>query len=194
MRPTSLPCLAEPPAQLPRGIWDRPVVYVTLGTFSNTNRSLFRLLIDAVCSAPVNVVVATGRNVDPADLGELPPQAHARQFIPQEQLLPHCVAVVHHAGAGTAFGALAHGLPSVAVPQSADNFTIAARLRAAGVAEVLLPDEVTVGAVASALAAVVNDGPHRLAAGRLAAEIAAMPAPEHVAAALRDTLGPRREP
>ena len=188
LRPSRLPRIVPPPTQLPPDMWDRPVVYITLGTFSNTNLSLFRLLIDAVCSLPVNVVVTTGRNVEPADLGELPVQAQVRQFLPQEQLLPHCVAVVHHAGAGTVFGVLAHGLPSLAVPQSADNFTIAGRLRAAGAAEVLLPHEVTAEAVTTALSAILNDGSHRFAARQLAAEIAAMPAPEQVAAALRDTV------
>ena len=118
LRPTALPRGGSPPAELPGDVWDRPVVYVTLGTFSNTNLALFRLLIDSVCSLPVNVVVTTGRDVDPADLGGLPAQVHARPFMPQEQLLPHCAAVVHHAGAGTIFGVLAHALPSVAVPRA----------------------------------------------------------------------------
>jgi len=75
--------------------------------------------------------------------------------------LPHCSAVVHHAGGGTSFAALAHGLPSVALPQSADNFTLARRLSQAGVSIELAPHEVSSDAVSSALAEIqsVHFGP-----------------------------------
>jgi UDP:flavonoid glycosyltransferase YjiC (YdhE family) len=114
----------------------------------------------------------------------VPPNVHVARFIPQAELLPHCTAVLHHAGAGTTFGLLAHALPSLAVPQSADNFAIAGRLAAAGAATVLMPDEVTVDSVRQAVRAVVDEPHYRTAAVSLADEIAAMPSPEQVARAL----------
>jgi MGT family glycosyltransferase len=169
---------------VPDWVWERPVVYVTLGTFSNTNIAIFRLLMDALADLPVNAVVTIGRDQDPAALGASPPNAYVARFIPQAALLPRCAAAVHHGGAGTTFGILAHGLPSVVVPQSADNFTISARLAAAGAARELLPHEVSRESVVAAVNAVLEGTGVRAAAQQLAAEIAQMPGPGQVAAAL----------
>ncbi|HET7311652.1 MAG TPA: glycosyltransferase [Mycobacteriales bacterium] len=180
LRPTELP--KSDPAPLPHEFDepDRPLVYVTLGTFSNTNLNLFRLVLDALSDEPVNVVMTVGRDNDPTLL-PAPGNAHVAQFLPQADVLPHCTAAVHHAGAGTTFGILAHGLPSVALPQSADNFTIADRLAGTGAAQALSPGEVTADAVRAALRSVLETASYRLAAERLAAEIAAMPPPAEVA-------------
>jgi MGT family glycosyltransferase len=160
-------------------------VYLTLGTFSNGNVPLFRLLLAALEDLPVNVLVTVGRDVDPAVLGSVREGVHVARFVPQGDVLGHCAAAVHHAGAGTAFGVLAHGLPSVAVPQSADNFAIAGRLAAAGAARALMPGEVDPDAVRAAVRSVLDDPQPRQAAERLAGDIAAMPSPAEVAALLR---------
>jgi len=185
LRPSPLP-LPDPPA-LPVS-WDdpgRPLVYVTLGTFSNNAVDLFRLVLDALADEPVNVLATIGRDNDPAALGPVPGNARVEQFVPQAAVLPHCAAVVHHAGAGTMFGLLAHGLPSVALPQSADNFTVAELIAEAGVARRLLPGEVTADAVRSHLRTVLGDASYATRARQVAEEIAAMPSPQDVAAALR---------
>jgi MGT family glycosyltransferase len=145
---------------------------------------MFRTFFEAVADLPLNAVATIGRDNDPHALGAVPPNVHVARFIPQAELLPHCTAVLHHAGAGTTFGLLAHALPSLAVPQSADNFAIAGRLAAAGAATVLMPDEVTVDSVRQAVRAVVDEPRYRTAAVSLADEIAAMPSPEQVARAL----------
>jgi UDP:flavonoid glycosyltransferase YjiC (YdhE family) len=142
-------------------------------------------VLTALGDEPVNVLATIGRDNGPADLGPMPGNARVEQFIPQAELLPHCAATVHHAGAGTSFGVLAHGLPSLALPQSADNFVIAARLAQAGVACRLLPGEVTTAAVLAGLRSVVADPGYRQRAQELAAEIAAMPSHDEVAARLR---------
>lgn len=183
LRPVDLPKAAPSalPCEFPEP--DRPLVYVTLGTFSNTNLDVFGLVLDAVADEPVNIVVTVGRDNDP---GSLPAaeNVHVAQFLPQGDVLPHCTAAIHHAGAGTTFGILAHGLPSVALPQSADNFTIADRLAGAGAARALAPGEVTAGAVRDALRSVLVTPSYRAAAERLATDIAAMPSPAETAARL----------
>jgi UDP:flavonoid glycosyltransferase YjiC (YdhE family) len=188
LRPVPLP-LAEPPAlriSLPDP--GRPLVYLTLGTFSNNDLALFRLVLTALENEPVNVLATIGRDNYPADLAPVPDNARVERFIPQAELLPHCAAVVHHAGAGTALGVLAHGLPSVALPQSADNFTIADQLAQAGVARTLMPGEVTASAIASGLRSVLDDVSYRQRAQQLAEEIASMPSPDDVAARLRTAV------
>ena len=177
--------LVGPPA-LPVEFPDpnRPLIYLTLGTFSNNDLDLFRVVLDALQDAPVNVLATIGRDNDPAALAPIPPDAVVTRFIPQAELLPHCTAVVHHAGAGTTFGTLAHGLPALALPQSADNFTIAGRLSAAGVARTLMPGEVTGEAIRSALSAVLDDPTYGRSARQIADEIAVMPSARDVSALL----------
>jgi len=189
LRPAPLP-LAKPPAlpvSLPKP--DAPLIYVTLGTFSNNDLDLFRLVLEALDNEPVNVLATIGPGNDPSALEPLPGNARAQRFVPQAELLPYCAAVVHHAGAGTMFGVLAHGLPSLALPQSADNFKIADCLAAAGLSRTLMPGEVTAASVRAGLRAVLDDAGYRLRAQRLADEIAAMPSPDAVAASLLDSRG-----
>ena len=184
LRPAPPP-LADPPA-LPVSYADphRPLVYLTLGTFSNNDLDLFGLVLSALEDEPVNVLATIGRDNDPSALAPVPANARVEQYIPQSDVLPHCAAVIHHAGAGTMVGVLAHGLASVVLPQSADNFVNATLLDEAGAAHTLMPGEVTGAGVRSALRTVLATAAYGERAQRLAAEIAAMPSPEAVAADL----------
>lgn len=187
LRPASR--LEAPPAlpiQLP--LPGEPIVYLTLGTFSN-NLDIFRGLLNALADEPFNIVATIGTDNDPTDLAPLPRNAVVERFIPQAELLPHCAAAVHHAGAGTTMGILAHGLPSVAIPQSADNFRIAELLGRAGAAATVKPGDLDPEAIRSSFRAAVSDPQYRLAAVKLADEIASMPSVGEVARRLRDATG-----
>ena len=108
------------PVSLPNP--EHPLVYLTLGSFSISDLDLFRLVLKALEDEPVNVLATIGRDHDPSALAPIPKTARGEEYIPQEEVIPYCAAVVPHAGAGTMLGVLARGLPSVALPQSADNF------------------------------------------------------------------------
>ena len=157
----------------------RPLVYVTLGTVFN-RPELLRQLLDGL-DGSVSALVTTGRNVDPESLGSWPPNVRVERFVPQEQVLPRCAAVVAHAGSGSVRGALAHGLPLVLVPQGADQFDNAARCEAVGAAVVVRPEELTAAAVRLALKRVLDEPSFAEAARRVQAEIQAMPTAEEVA-------------
>ncbi len=176
------------PAPLPLGprvTTARPMIYVTFGTLFNANLDLFRLALDALADEPVDIVMTVGRDQDPADLAPIPPNARVERFIPQAELLPSCAAIVHHGGAGTTFGALAHGVPQVVLPQGADNYELAAMCERAGVAVVLRPHGVSAPNLAAAVRTVVAI-PSFAEAGRAgAAEIASMPDAAEVAQSLR---------
>jgi UDP:flavonoid glycosyltransferase YjiC (YdhE family) len=178
LRPAPLP---EPAATPPA----RPVVYVTFGTFFSVNLDPFRIVLEGLADEPIDVVVTVGANQDPTALAPFPPNARVERFIPQATLLPTCAVVVHHGGAGTTFGALAHGVPQVIIPQGADNFDHAAMCTAAGTALTLLPGEVNPTAVADAVRRILHDPGFAVAARRTADEITAMPGPDDVADALR---------
>jgi UDP:flavonoid glycosyltransferase YjiC (YdhE family) len=63
----------------------------------------------------------------------------------------------------------------------ADQFDNAAACARVGVARVLLPDELTEAAVRTAVDALLADDSYRLAARRVAGEIAAQPSPRELA-------------
>src|SRR4051812_3531038 len=131
----------------------RPLVYVSFGTLWANGR-LLHTVLDALADEPVEVVATTGQ-LDPDELSDVPANARVERFIPQAELLPSCSAVIHHAGAGTMFGALAHGLPQVAIPQAADNFLNAETLAAAGAAQVLAPQHLEPSSVRQAVRTVL---------------------------------------
>jgi len=185
LRPVPLPLDDAPRPAVLEGLAGLPIVYVTLGTFSN-NVDLFRMLLEGLRGLPVGVVATVGRDIDPAQLGPMPENVRVERFVPQAELLPHCALVVHHAGAGTAFGVLAHGRPSVVLPQSADNFVIGQRVADAGAAVSLMPGQVASDTVREAVEKVLADDSFRHHAERLAGEIAAMPGPDEVAALLAE--------
>jgi UDP:flavonoid glycosyltransferase YjiC (YdhE family) len=150
-------------------------VYVTLGTIMNQAPTVFRAVIDGCTRWPVNLVVTTGPGFDPTLLGPLPPAVLTAPFLPQAAVLPHCRAVVSHAGAGTMLGALCHGLPQLCLPQGTDQPSNTAALLPTGAGLALQPDEITAEAVAAALGRLLNEPSFRQAADRLRTEIDRMP-------------------
>jgi UDP:flavonoid glycosyltransferase YjiC (YdhE family) len=159
---------------------DATTVYVTLGTIFNLESGdLFERVLAGVRDLPVDVVATTGSNLDPADLGTQPPNVRIERFLPQSDVLPRCAAIVSHAGSGSVLAALAHGLPSVLLPMGADQPQNATRCGELGVARVLDAVRASPEAIRVAVADILHEPSYRAAARRIAAEIAALPGPEH---------------
>jgi UDP:flavonoid glycosyltransferase YjiC (YdhE family) len=162
---------------------DRPSVYVTLGTVFN-ELPLFRLILTGLERLDCSVVATIGEDNDPAELAPVPANARVERFVDQTEILPRCSAVVSHAGSGSMLGALAHGLPLLLLPQGADQFENAVACRAAGAARVLMPDEVTPGAVRAGVSELLAAASYAAAARRIAEEIRAMPTAAEIVPAL----------
>lgn len=159
---------------------ERPLIYVTLGTVVTNARTL-DILLAALAELDADVLLTTGWQNDPAELSMIPANATVERFVPQDEVLPRCSLIVTHAGSGSTLGALAHGVPMLAVPHAADQFENAAAAAAAGAARVVMPDELTESAVREAAHALLEDPSYRHAAHEVAAEIAAMPSAADVA-------------
>jgi MGT family glycosyltransferase len=156
-------------------------VYFSLGTMW-ADVAVVQSVLDALADLPLRVVATLG-NLDAAQLSA-PSRVELHTFVPQEEILPDASLVIHHAGAGTMFGALAHGLPQLALPQAADNFVNAQMLADAGPGIVLMPGEVTPAAVRHAVERLLDEPGFAHSAQAIAAEIASMPGPDEVATAL----------
>lgn len=160
---------------------DAPTVLVTFGTVFNRVPGVFETVIEELADLPVNVVVTTGRNRAPDGLGPLPANVHAESFIPYSVLLPQCDVVVCHAGFGTTMAALAHDLPVVCVPLSADQPVHARRCEQLGVGIHIRQEELTPETVARAVDSALSDPAVLHRAAHLGSEIRAMPGPEPAA-------------
>ena len=176
----------RPPEWLDR-LSDRPTVYVTLGTVFN-DASVFRVLLQGVEGDDVNVIVTTGPDVDPAELGRPPANVHIERYVPQSAILGHVAAVVTHGGSGSMLATLAHGVPMVLVPRGADQFDNAQACVKAGVAIRLLPADLTPAAVRKAVTRVLAEKKFRTAAKRVQDEIAKMPAPASAVGAVESVV------
>jgi len=175
-----------------RDLPDRPVVYVGLGTVFN-EPTIFRAFLAGLRDEPLTLVVTVGRDQDPADYGPQPDNVHIERYIPLSLLLGHCDLAVTNGGSGTLTAALAHGLPVVVVPVTADQPDNAARCAALGLGRVVPPADLTPEVARRAVLGVLGDPAYRSTAGRMRAEIEALPGPEH-AVALLERLALHRQP
>jgi UDP:flavonoid glycosyltransferase YjiC (YdhE family) len=186
-----------PPAPLPDW-WDgasEPLVYVTFGSVApqrdDVFPGLYRAAIDALAPLPVRVLVTTGRDREPAELGAPPTNVHVARWVAQASVMPHARAMVSHGGTGTMRAGLASGVPQVVLPLFADQPDNAERVAAlrAGVAV-----EKADG-LAAAVRTVLADARYAARAAAVAADIRALPHVDLAAARLRelaDTASSRR--
>ncbi|MFD7655971.1 glycosyltransferase [Actinosynnema sp. NPDC059797] len=173
------------PGELPAWVTEHrePLVYLTLGTAFG-DAGVLRAAITGLAALGTRVLVAAGPTVSTDALGEVPDNVVVLPWVPQADLLPHVDLVVHHGGSGTTMGSFGAGVPQLVLPQGADQFSNAAAVTAAGLGDQLLGEQVTAEAVADVARRLLADEAVRDAAGAIAAEVAAMPSPDEVAATL----------
>lgn len=174
----------RPAEGAPRVTGERPLVYVTFGTVFNKRPDVLREVVLGAAATGAGVLVTVGHDGDPAALGDLPAGVTVERFVPQAEVLPRCAAVVSHAGSGTLFGSLAHGLPNVLLPQAADQFTNAEQTVAYGAALAFADGPPSRDDVAEAVGRVLGEESFGEAAARVADAIAAMPGPAEAAEAV----------
>ena len=158
----------------------RPTVYVTMGTVFNKSADVFAAVLEGLRDEDVTVIVTVGETGDPALLGAQPDNVHIERYIPQAALIPHCDVLVSHAGSGATLGALAAGVPMLAIPQGADQFFNAEAITRLGAGLRLLPAEFTVPAVRAAVRDLLSDRRFRDVARAEQESIAEMPPPASI--------------
>jgi MGT family glycosyltransferase len=115
-----------------------PLIYASLGTLVNGLEHIHKAILDAARKLQgIRMVLSTGRNVDPRDLGPMPPNVLAVQSAPQFELLKRAQLCITHAGLNTTLEALMCGVPLLAIPISFDQPGVALRIAHRGVGEVL---------------------------------------------------------
>lgn len=99
----------------------RPTILMTLGTVYNTNEDLFYRFLKALGSEPVNVICTLGHGADDAVTKDAPANVRFERYVPHSLILPHCQAMLCHAGFNTMMGCLSAGVPIVCVPLGSDQ-------------------------------------------------------------------------
>lgn len=141
----------EPPAG------DRPVLLLSLGTTANQRLGVFTECVDSFADSPWHVVITLGGRYDPAELGSLPPNVEAHQWVNYADVLAHADACVCHAGMGSLMAALERGLPTVALPGQPETVDNARRFAELGLGPWLASETVTGEAVRKAVDAATSD-------------------------------------
>jgi UDP:flavonoid glycosyltransferase YjiC (YdhE family) len=154
-------------------------VHLTLGTVFGTS-GVLATAVAGLRELAVNVVVTTAG----ATLPPQPANVLLARYLPHALLLPRCDLVVSQGGAGILFGALAHGLPQLVLPQAADQPANAAAVERAGAGLALGPDTMTAERVRAAAERLLAEPGFAARAGEIRAEIAAMPDADAVVGAL----------
>jgi glycosyltransferase len=153
----------------------------------------FRLAIEALSGLDIDVIVTT--TPDQLELlGDLPGTVRAVVSLPLHLLLPHCSAIVHQAGDGTALTAAACGVAQLAITRKPDPALTGSRLVAVGVGIHLRYQELErdpdVGEVIrSAAEKLLADSAYTEAALRLREEIERQPAPAELVPVLEALAG-----
>jgi hypothetical protein len=124
------------------------------------------------------IVALLTRNLDPAALGPQPAHTYLERFLPLAALLPRCSLVLFHGGSGTLGRAVAHGLPMVILPLSADQPDNAARYAELGASRTVEPDELTPERISDVVLDVLHTPGYRQSAERLLDAFNALPGPE----------------
>jgi UDP:flavonoid glycosyltransferase YjiC (YdhE family) len=168
---------------------DRPLIYMTFGTVLGhlpEAIGVYRRALEAIAGLPARVLLTVGHATDVTSLGPIPDNARVEQWVPQDAVLRQASCVVCHGGSGTAFGALAAGVPVVICPLFADQPRNGAAIQRAGAGVVVAADTEAAGGLRSlgpedvaplraSIEEVLGNAAYRRAAERIAAEIADMP-------------------
>lgn len=150
----------------------RPLVYASLGTLGGGRLHTFRRIAEAARRLDVRLVVAHGGRLDERQAASLPGNPSVHAFVPQDEVLVSASGAILNCGLNTVVDALARSVPIVALPIAFEQDAIASRIAFSGVGRRVSRLGATAGRIARALDGVLREPSYRVAAGRLAGEIA----------------------
>lgn len=100
---------------------------------------VIRAAIAALGGTAVDVVLTTGYQQLPSELGELPENFRHASYVPGLLMAGRCDLMVHHGGHGSVMTGLLAGTPAVIVPTISEREGNARRVASLGAAEVVTP-------------------------------------------------------
>jgi MGT family glycosyltransferase len=173
----------------------QPTVHASLGTIFHRTPGVFEAILAGLRDEPINLLLAIGRDQDPARFGSQPPHVRIERYLSHALLLPRCDVVITHGGYGSVMACLDAGVPMVVIPLAGgDQPGNADRCAALGVARVVPSDQHTPEAIRAAVRDILDDLRYRQKAERLREQIRALPGPNHAVGLLEQlATGVRQE-
>jgi MGT family glycosyltransferase len=173
---------------------NRPWIHATEGTAQYQEPFLLRATARGLAGMPLEVVLTTGQNRDPASLGldPLPDNVHVERWLSHEALLPRCAVIVTTGGPATVIAALKAGVPLIMVPTFWEKSDNAQRVVDAGVGLRISPRQCTPERLRAAVMRLLSEPHFRENAQAMARKLAQAPGAPR-AAELIETLA-RRSP
>ena len=103
---------------------NKKLIYISLGTIFNDNFEVFKQFVEAFRNwKDFQVVISIGKHFDVKDLGDLPENILAFNFVPQLQILKIADIFITHGGINSINEAiLLNNLPVIVIPQEIDQF------------------------------------------------------------------------
>lgn len=160
----------------------RPTVLASLGTVFNNTPGVLEAIVSGLSAEPINLIVAIGRNGDPARFGTLADNVRLESYVDQPLLLERCDAFVTHGGFNSVKEAASLGVPMVVVPITADQPYSAQRCAALGIGRAIGADNRTPEAIHDAVVDVLSAPTYRDSARRFQAEMASLPGNDELVA------------
>ncbi|WP_325049036.1 activator-dependent family glycosyltransferase, partial [Marinitenerispora sediminis] len=184
--PSVLPAwLREPPR--------RPRVCLTFGVSESLEPDTAASILAAVADLDAEVV-ATLDAAARARLTDVPDNVRVVDFVPMNDLLPTCAAVVHHGGFGTRTTAELHGVPQVIIPFGWDTAVMAEQLERSGAGLGLPVTELTPAALRDRVHRVITEPRFTEGARRLRDQARAAPSPNDIVPLLEELTERHRAP
>ena len=121
---------------------DAPVIWVYSGGSLPApldSSVVSRAAIAALADAPVQVVLTTGYQEIPEELGTFPSNFRHAAYLPGLAMAKRCDLLVHHGGHGSVMTGLSAGRPAVIIPTDTEQESTARRVVALGAGEIVVP-------------------------------------------------------
>lgn len=185
--------LSQAKAELPDWWGDlegnRPVVVATQGTYRNVDLSeVIHPTITGLAKEDVLVVVTTGGRPI-SNIGKIPPNVRAAEFIPYHALLPYTDAYVTNGGYGGIHFAMQYGVPIVTAGDTEDKPESCARVDWTGVGINLRSGQPSADTMRRAIRRVLDEPQFRQASKQMSVEINTSPGTDAVVSVVDKLLG-----
>nr|AAB08020.1 glycosyltransferase [Streptomyces sp. C5] len=195
--PSLLPDWLREPPRHPRRLC--LTLGVSLGEATGAGTVAASDVLAAVDGLDVEVVATLSRNCQ--ELGTLPANVRAVDFVRLNALLPSCSGIIHHGGSGTFMTALAHATPQLIVPDMMwDAMEKAHGLARSGAGGYVDAKDVSPDLLRERVLDLFDDPSYAAGARRVRAEIVGTPSPNDIVPVLERLTaehqagGPERSP
>lgn len=152
----------------------KDIVFVCQGTVAMNYNDLVLPTMEAVKDRPNTlVVVVLGLRGATLDSGiSIPENVRIADYVPFDDILPHCSVFVGNGGYGGVQHSISHGTPMVVAGETEDKAEMCAISEWAGVARNLRTGKPTVEAIRAAVEEVISDPKYKKACEKIQAEMA----------------------